>query len=272
MTSALDDPRWQEILEDRTHGASVLIDWTLEFLTGIPEVRNAELLLTEVEKTLSANHAGIPALINICNLLRAELQAEQTLKSAADALLKKRAEHKTSVILEAGKLISASPKVMSISYSGLVRDAILKARELGSHPTLFIGEGRPQNEGLLLAVELAQKGIETVVFTDIAFANFLKEVQLVIVGADAVFENSFINKVGTRILLDFARLNSVKTVLLYDFTKLVPPELKPREFQSHPEKEILGDFSPPQSLRVVNRYFEEIPISLIDLEIGKSGK
>jgi len=269
MTTALDDPRWQEILEDRTHGASVLIDWALEFLTSIPEVGNAQLILSQMEKTLLSSHSGIPALINICNLLRAEVNAGHTLSSAAELIAKKRAKHKADVILEAGRLISASPKVMSISYSGLVRDALLKAQELGSAPTLFIGEGRPQKEGLLLAAELAQRGIQTIVYADLAFADFLKEVQLVVVGADAVFENSFINKIGTKLLLDFARLNSVRTVLLYDFTKLVPEELKPREFENHAEKEILGDFSPPPLLKVVNRYFEEIPLSLIDIEIGK---
>ncbi len=266
----LRDPRWREILEDKRHGASVLIDWALEFLRSHTDVRNGNLLVSNLERQLKQTQAGIPSLVNLCRLIQDELNETGSVSLAAERLEQRRIEHKRKVIAQGTRLVCEAENIISISYSGLVRNCLISAKAEGAEPTLFIGEGRPKMEGLLLATELASKGIKCYVFPDIAFREHLEKVRLVMVGADAVFDDTFINKIGTCVLLDTCKSAGIKTSLIYDFTKIVPPELKPSELPLHNPTEITGVSKMPDNLYVINRYFEEVSLSLIDVEIGRN--
>ncbi len=273
MKKILQDPRWKEILEDRTHGASVLIDWTLALIGSYTdeEVGDPVKLLQELEKQLKSAHPGIPALINVTRIMRKELEIFKSVSLSAKELEKKRSSHKEKLIQKCAELILEHPNVLSISYSGLIRDSLLKAQESGGSPKLFIGEGRPQCEGALLATELAQKGLNCVVFADLAFADFLEKIQLALVGADAVFEESFINKTGTRLLLEHAKAGGVTTALVCDFTKRVPYDLMPAEIPDENPQELLPVIVQPPNLTVHNKYFEVVSLSLVDVEICWDG-
>jgi translation initiation factor 2B subunit (eIF-2B alpha/beta/delta family) len=87
------------------------------------------------------------------------------------------------------------------------------------------------------------------VYADAAFAEFLPQMELVLVGADAVGEKAFVNKTGTRVLLAIAQEVGVKTAVAYDPLKLV------------------ASAGLPARTTVVSQLFEEIPLALADVVI-----
>ena len=261
--------RWREVLDDDVHGASVLSAKLLRIAAEVADAEDASMILARLAEQVKMAHPAIPALLNTVQLLREKLPRCRSLAAAARELAKQIEDDKTTVIAHAVQLISGRPHVMSISYSGLVRDALLAAHQDGVEVHLLIGEGRPKSEGLLLARELASEGVACTVFADMAFTGFFPQTELVIVGADAVFTDTFINKTGTALLLREARSADIPTALIYDFTKCVGEELRPKELPAHPAREIAGKHASllPENLAVVNRYFEEVPRHLIDVDL-----
>jgi len=261
--------RWRMVLEDRVHGASVLMTKLLTIAQHAADAPHPEATLAELTDEVAKAHPGIPALLHVVHLLQDALGKAGDLSSAAKELMGQIEKDQARVVLRAARLIAERPRVMGISYSGLVKHALLAAHQDGARVHFFVGEGGPLGEGLLLARELAAEGVACTVFTDLAFAGFLPETQLVMVGADAVFSNSFINKVGTGVLLREARAARIPTALVYDLTKQVGDELRPSELPSRPASEITGvdESEAAPSLIVVNRYFEEVSRPLIDYDL-----
>jgi len=264
--------RWRVVLEDRVHGASVLTAKLLTIARQTADPGHPDALLVELADEVGKAHPGIPALLNAVHLLQDSLANGGDLPSAAKDLIEQIEKDQARVVSRAANLIAGHPRVMGISYSGLVKRALLAASKTGTGVRFFVGEGRPMGEGLLLARELATAGVACTVFADLAFAGFLPETQLAMVGADAVFSDSFINKVGTGVLLREARAARIPTALVYDLTKRVGEELRPSELPSRPPSEITGvdEGEAPPSLSVVNRYFEEVPLALIDHDLHQA--
>lgn len=261
--------RWLEVLGDYVHGASVLIATLLTIAQEATDIREPEALLAELADEVRKAHPGIPALLRTVLLLQEELSESGSLPAAALDLTARIKADRGQVVARAAQLIARRPHVMSISYSGMARDSLLAAAKAHAKVHFFVGEGRPRGEGLLLAQELASEGVVCTVYADLAFAQFLPQAQLVLVGADAVFSESFINKTGTDLLLREARSAGIPTALIYDFTKRVDDELRPSELPSPSASEITGESESklPPGLTVANSHFEEIPLALIDQDL-----
>lgn len=104
-------------------------------------------------------------------------------------------------------------RVATYSRSGQVRECLAAARGAGLAEVL-VSEGRPAGEGVLLAGELRGEGLGVTLTTDASLFSLLPAVHAVVVGADACFEEGFVNKVGTAALLREARAAGIPTVVL----------------------------------------------------------
>jgi hypothetical protein len=62
----------------------------------------------------------------------------------------------------------------------------------------IVCESRPLNEGVSLAAEWAAAGVDCTVITDAQAAAFVDQADLCLVGADAITEQSVVNKVPAR--------------------------------------------------------------------------
>jgi translation initiation factor eIF-2B subunit delta len=104
-------------------------------------------------------------------------------------------------------------RVATYSRSGQVRECLASARGAGLSEVL-ISEGRPAGEGVILAGELRGEGLDITLTTDASLYSLLPTVHAVVVGADACFDEGFVNKVGTAVLLRESRAAGVPTVVL----------------------------------------------------------
>ena len=75
---------------------------------------------------------------------------------------------------------------------------IIEAHRQGKEIEVFATEVRPRNQGLITIRTLNDEGIKTNFIVDSAVRSFIHDIDLVIVGADAVTVNgAVVNKIGT---------------------------------------------------------------------------
>ncbi|GMT45051.1 MAG: translation initiation factor IF-2 [bacterium] len=136
-------------------------------------------------------------------------------------------------------------------------------------PTVWQTVSSPANEGLIQADFLKSMGFDIHVFHEDAASKFITNINLAIFGADLLWDDSFLNKVGTfPLALIFRHFHKPVYVLAESRKKidtLAISEERLRHFldeQPKPEKEIMDN--PVPGLPIHNYYFEAVPMSLVD--------
>ncbi len=96
------------------------------------------------------------------------------------------------------KRVEDGDTIMTHSYSRVVLQAMRYVVSEGKRIRVIVTESRPGDEGHKMAEDIASLGIETVLIVDSAARYFMKEVDKVLIGSEAVAANgAVINKVGT---------------------------------------------------------------------------
>ena len=91
--------------------------------------------------------------------------------------------------------------IITLSRSGTVLEILKLWHKKHKQFEVVICESRPKFEGRLLAEELAEIGIKTLLISDAMMSLFVFKVDAAIIGADSVLKNgNVINKVGSKSL------------------------------------------------------------------------
>ncbi len=271
---------FNELLADYTHGATVLTGKLLQMIADLIEPGPRALDdLKRVYELLQQAHPEMVSLSKAVWLILRGIRAGKSPRTASHELQERWNENIVSVVeMSANYLMKHhNPHILTISYSGLVRDAILELKRRKAIPQVYVGEGRPRYEGLTLARELAGNDISCTVFADAAFSGFLGEIDCVLIGADAVGPASILNKIGTTAILREAKIREIPTAAAYDFLKVVDENGFPDEITEYSPEELMADSVAQQiaeeakgfeHIRLVNRYFEVVPRGLVDTELA----
>ncbi len=98
------------------------------------------------------------------------------------------------------KIIRSKSVIMTYCHSGeamsFIKHSLTKRKEISVIACLT----EPQEQGVLTAKELSRVGIPVTLIDDNAMGYFIKSVDMVIVGADALRLEGLVNKIGTRLL------------------------------------------------------------------------
>ena len=170
---------------------------------------------------------------------------------------------------EGAELIRPGATVLTLSSSGSVRAVLDAARAAGIPFRVVVSEGRPRHEGVAVAGELAAAGIETALVVDSALPGLARQADLVLVGADCVSAEDFVNKIGTYPLLLAARDRGIPSFAAALLEKFLPKALRGPVDTQRPPGEIIVD--PPKGLAVDNRYFESVPTALLEGVVTQDG-
>jgi len=151
--------------------------------------------------------------------------------------------------------------IATLSSSGVVRDAILAAREAGRAPRVIVAESRPGLEGRRLAAALAEHDVPVWLVADAALPLLLSHAAAVWIGADAVTEAGALNKIGSYAAALAAREHAVPVHVLAERAKLLPAATPALRIGEMPPEEIWE--TPPAGVQPRNVYFELVPIALL---------
>ena len=153
---------------------------------------------------------------------------------------------------------------------------IIEAHRSGKDIEVFATEVRPRNQGLITIRTLNDVGIKTNFIVDSAVRSFIHEVNLVIVGADAVTVNgAVVNKIGTSQIAHTAHEARVNVVVAAETYKFAPRTIIGEliTIEERDGNEILAD-EISQTLphvKVRNPAFDVTPAEYIDLIVTEAG-
>lgn len=160
-------------------------------------------------------------------------------------------------------------RLVTLSFSRTVAaalEAIARTRPLN----VACSESRPALEGRRLAARLAAARIPVAFFSDAAVGHALGGADAVLVGADAVTPDWFLNKSGTRMLSAAAAQQAVPVHVIASRDKFLGHALASRlELREGTAGEIWD--GAPAGVIVRNPYFESTPLDLVTSLITDAG-
>ena len=160
-------------------------------------------------------------------------------------------------------------RVVTISFSRSVI-ALLEVVAANREVHISCSESRPALEGRRLASRLASQGIAVTTYLDAAIGQALDAADAVIVGADAVAAEWFLNKSGTRMLAAAAAQLAVPLYVVATRDKFVGHRIASRlELRSGTFAEVWAE--PPAGVSIRNPYFEPTPNELVTTFITETG-
>jgi ribose 1,5-bisphosphate isomerase len=163
--------------------------------------------LLEAQATLFASRATEPLMRNAVRWIISQVEnngkekvdalAEVVSSSSGDFL--KNLEASKEAIAEIGaKRIRDKMVVFTHCHSSTVTHLLSKAKEDGKRFEVVCTETRPVFQGRITAKEMLALGVKTTFIVDSAARSFMRDADIVIVGADAITsEGNVINKIGT---------------------------------------------------------------------------
>ncbi len=225
-----------------------------------------------------------PTAVSLPNAVRAVMRYSGETVDEAAANIRKLAhefiansENAVKRIGEIGaRRVRDGDTIMTHCNSSAAISIMATAHAEGKDINVIATESRPRLQGHLTIGHLDRLGIKTSLIVDSAVRFFMKEVDLVVVGADAVTVNgSIINKIGTSQLALAAREARKNVIIAAETYKFSPKtilgelvEIEERDSSEVIGREMLDKFP---NVGVKNPAFDVTPREYVDLictEVG----
>lgn len=259
------DPRdrLDDLASDRQRGASEIADDALDLLADLSDegrdaVADAGIALVEA-------HPAMAPLFNLVN--EALLGWDDHGPAVLDRLRTASDKRRRALTAQVADLVDEGATVATYSRSGTVVAGLEQAAvERGFD--VRVGEGRPGMEGLSVARDLDAAGAAVTVTTDAALLSDLDEVDLVLVGADAICAAGLVNKVGTSALLRTADADDVGALVACGTDKRLPST-----WRRAPPVDRQGtlDVDLPEGVAVEAPLFEVAPLEPVTAVVTEQG-
>lgn len=163
--------------------------------------------LLEARRILFASRETEPLMRNAIRLIirRVEESREKRISalrkitsSVAKQFLADLESSKEKIAEIGGKRIPDRAVILTHCHSSTVTYLLKKAKDEGKSFEVICTETRPFFQGRITAKEMLELGVKTTLIVDSAARFFMNDVDLVLVGADAITsEGNIINKIGT---------------------------------------------------------------------------
>ena len=252
------------------------------------EVRQGDLesFRREMEgaaQTLIATRPTAVSLPNAVHIVMSGLERAATLKEARNGVIN-RAEkfihsslHAVENIAQFGaRHIRDGDTLLTHCNSEAALGCIIEAHRSGKEIEVFATEVRPRYQGHITIRTLNDAGIKTYLIVDSAVRSFINDVDLVIVGADAVTVNgAVVNKIGTAQVAHTAHEARVNVLVAAETYKFAPRTIFGEliQIEERAGNEVLADeiARTLPHVTVRNPSFDVTPAEYIDLIVTEAG-
>ncbi|MDK2891894.1 ribose 1,5-bisphosphate isomerase [Methanohalophilus sp.] len=203
-------------------------------------------------------------------------EAREQIIANADKFIE-RAKKALETIAQIGaKRLKDGDVVMTHCNSHAALAIIKAAHKQGKNIRVYTTESRPRRQGFITIRELNETGIQTTLIVDSAVRIFMKEVDVVIVGADSITANgALVNKIGTSQLAlaaKEARVNFISAAETYKFHPMTVMgdmiEIEDRSADEVIDPKIIAELP---NVKVRNPAFDVTPSEYIDLIVTEVG-
>ncbi len=245
---------------DRAHGAAEIERRLLERLATLAGAAPAAL-----RRGARALRDGQPVMANLVSLaVRAASDEPAAFRTWAAARLETLRGLEERLAGAAWPTVRDAAVLVSVSRSSAVAAVVRGAAVRGWHGRVVVLDGAPSGRGRDQARSLARTGLDVVSQPDATAPSWLEPGSIVVVGADAVGPGSFVNAVGTRLLLEAAERRARHRLLVADRGKDLGAA----------DLERLRRAAPMAGAEGSGRrwpVFEEVPLALVDVRVDERG-
>jgi translation initiation factor 2B subunit (eIF-2B alpha/beta/delta family) len=242
--------------KDKTRGSLDIAIDIIEASSSIAKNLKPQKLITLLKKIMK-NQPSMALVINICSKIIHLIEDNEL----DDIILLKKNLLDTSqkVCSNATKYLN-NKSICTISYSREVFCSIVNS----DCKEVYIGVAHPKKEGETFALDLKDSGKKVVLFEDNNYLFGARMCDVFVSGADAVFDDAFVNKSQTFSLCLFANYFKKPFYVVANTYKYLSTDLrKYYKILQMPKKEVTK-----KDLDTYNVYFEEIPLELVTLIRG----
>jgi ribose 1,5-bisphosphate isomerase len=166
----------------------------------VAELKEAQAIFNAARETEPLMRNGLRYVINQTqNSATDKIEAlKQTVAETASRFLNDLEVSREQTAEIGAKRITDDSTVFTHCHSSTVTRLLAKAKAQGKNFKVICTETRPAYQGRITAKELVNLGIETTFIVDSAARTFMGDVDIVVVGADAITsEGNVVNKIGT---------------------------------------------------------------------------
>lgn len=242
--------------KDTVSGSTEILKHTLELIERCTSLKD----WYKFKEFLIKSYPSMAIILNFIDFVEKNIKT-QNFKEIAYAYRKLLKEEEDYVKRRSLEVLGNYRKILTYSRSSQVIQVLKTLKIWGGDFEVFISEARPSLEGVKTALELASSGIDVHLFTDIVLLNEIPRIDVVVTGADAIIDDYFVNKVGTKVILEEAQKYNKPALLIASRLKILNKSMeKVFKLTSGEPEEILF---PRERIKVYNPYFEKIPLSLI---------
>jgi translation initiation factor 2B subunit (eIF-2B alpha/beta/delta family) len=259
------DIRIQEVLSDKSSGSTGILEKIMAILNSFLADQNVDpdMIISRYLNISISLENSFAVVHHFHNYLRSHMK--QQLKSSE--LANKIENYRETWRNSEEKLIKNALRITKIEDQVVLLHSksetlINLFREISRSKKLEIiqTESRPGLEGRKQALELVKQGHKVKVITDGSVGNHLNEFHLCLVGADAIYEDRFINKTGTLSIALISNYGGKLFYVLADRRKNIKDNWIFKE-DPKPNKEVWEQGNP--GISIENLYFESIPNTLV---------
>jgi ribose 1,5-bisphosphate isomerase len=240
----------------------------------------------EMQKAADTLTATRPTAVSLPNAVRSVMRALDSFDSveaARDAVLARAAEfvehseHAVERIAAIGaRHISDGDVLLTHCNSEAALGCILEAHRQGKDIEVYATEVRPRGQGLITIRTLNDAGIRTNYIVDSAVRYFINDVDLVVVGADAIAVNgAVVNKIGTAQIAHAAHEARTNVIVAAETYKFAPRTILGEliEIEERDPDEVLPREAAKELpfVRVRNPAFDVTPAEYVDLIVTEQG-
>ncbi|MDI6798737.1 MAG: S-methyl-5-thioribose-1-phosphate isomerase [Candidatus Aenigmarchaeota archaeon] len=263
----------EKVVEDiksvKVQGAKEIAIYSLKFLKEFCKENGFGLKFEVAAKVLEDARPTAVVLHNCLEILKKEKRIR-----TFDKLIKQLDKATKRIAKNGSRLIKSGYKIMTHCHSGEALAVIKKARNEGKRISIFATITEPLEQGVRTAKELAKLKIPVTLITDNAAGFFVKDVDCVLVGADAIRVDSkeLINKTGTLLLALAA--NEFKKPFYVAANTLKIDRRKKFIIEERPAKEIRQELIRPgklEGIKIRNPAFDRVPLRYVKNIITEKG-
>lgn len=273
---------WKDDLKkfesDNSTGSAELLDQYIELLLywldkgELQTLKDKSFLMDQI-KRIQDSHKSLFVLLHFSfQVIQLLNESGEDWSTVLDEFLQNYRHKWTGVNTRlarlAGSVIDLHQKlILCHSQSSAVREFFAAYRGNKKKVKIIQTESRPILEGRIQAVNIHKLGYEVKLIPDTGYARHLDRINMILLGADAIFRDYFVNKTGSYNISLAGKSAGIPVYVLADSRKFwfsLPPEQQELPYieDRKPGEEIWKD--PYPGIDIENYYFEKIPVKWAD--------
>ena len=277
----------KEILDDNISGSFTITEKTLQMFSEyldfaiktnidinevFDEIHISSKQLVKHQPNMALLRKYIYTLVtSFKRLLNTDKKREEIIETISDKVkssLENLVKDIEAISINGAKVITNFNKILTYSNSTVVKSIFLKAIERNRKFEVYCVKSDPPNEGVSLAEELADLNIKSSLVSDSQAGTIMDDINVVLVGADRVYENGFVNKAGTLAICLLAKHFNIPIYLAVETAKILKESERLIKKVDMDTSEI---YEGKKDITVFNSYYEKIPLNLVNKVISEEG-